>query len=103
MRPYCGYLVAACSTLTHALPKTPHAVKVSRDMIGMTNPLTSAPGTVRGDLAVNIGRNVIHGSDGVEGAETEIPLWFQSHELVNIDSTKWPQHVGLYLYDTKQA
>ena len=42
-------------------------IKVSRDMIGMTNPLTSAPGTIRGDLAVNIGRNVIHGSDGVEG------------------------------------
>ena len=48
--------------------------QVSRDMIGMTNPLTSPPGTVRGDLACNIGRNVIHGSDGVEGAASEIPL-----------------------------
>jgi nucleoside-diphosphate kinase len=78
-------------------------IKVSRDMIGMTNPLTSPPGTVRGDLACNIGRNVIHGSDGVEGAASEIPLWFAPHEVIDIDSTKWPQHVGLYLYDTKQA
>ncbi len=46
-------------------------------MIGTTNPLVSPPGTVRADLAVNVGRNVIHGSDGVEGATSEIPLWFK--------------------------
>ncbi len=78
-------------------------IKVSRMMIGATNPLASAPGTVRADLAVNVGRNIIHGSDGEEGARSEIPLWFKAHELVDVDSTKWPGHVGLYLYDTKQA
>ena len=78
-------------------------IKVSRMMIGATNPLASAPGTVRADLAVNVGRNIIHGSDGEEGARSEIPLWFKEGEIVNIDSTKWPHFVGLYLYDTKQA
>lgn len=58
---------------------------------------------MRGDLAVNVGRNIIHGSDGVEGATSEIPLWFKDGEIVEIDSTKWPQHTGLYLYDTTQA
>ena len=47
--------------------------------------------------------NVIHGSDGEEGAKSEIPLWFKEGEVINIDSTKWPHHVGLYLYDTTQA
>lgn len=70
---------------------------------GATNPLASPPGTVRADLAVNVGRNVIHGSDGPDGAKSEIPLWFKQGEIVDIDSTQWPHHVGLYLYDTKCA
>ena len=72
-------------------------------MIGTTNPLVSPPGTVRADLAVNVGRNIIHGSDGPEGAQSEIPLWFKPGEIIEIDSTRWPEHTGLYLYDTKQA
>jgi nucleoside-diphosphate kinase len=82
-------------------------ITTSRVMIGTTNPLVSPPGTVRADLAVNVGRNVIHGSDGVEGAASEIPLWFTAAEIVNVDSTQWPGGgkgaVGKYLYDTKQA
>ena len=54
----------------------PGVVKSARLMIGATNPLESAPGTIRGDLAVEVGRNVIHGSDSVESAEREIALWF---------------------------
>jgi nucleoside-diphosphate kinase len=54
----------------------PGAVKACRLMIGETNPLVSNPGTIRGDLAVEVGRNVIHGSDSVESAEREIALWF---------------------------
>ncbi len=53
----------------------------ARKMIGATKPLEAEPGTIRGDLAVNIGRNVIHGSDGPETAKFEISLWFQSSEL----------------------
>jgi nucleoside-diphosphate kinase len=50
-------------------------------MIGATNPLTAEPGTIRGDYAVSIGRNLIHGSDAVETAQREISLWFKEEEL----------------------
>tara|TARA_B100000029_G_scaffold291747_1_gene285312 strand:+ start:1830 stop:2288 length:459 start_codon:yes stop_codon:yes gene_type:complete len=53
----------------------------ARNLIGATKPLEANPGTIRGDLAVNIGRNVIHGSDGPETAAFEIDLWFQSSEI----------------------
>ena len=53
----------------------------ARKLIGATKPLESEPGTIRGDLAINIGRNVIHGSDASETAEFEIALWFASSEL----------------------
>eukprot|EP00735_Rhodelphis_limneticus_P001091 TRINITY_DN1164_c0_g1::TRINITY_DN1164_c0_g1_i1::g.17209::m.17209 TRINITY_DN1164_c0_g1::TRINITY_DN1164_c0_g1_i1::g.17209 ORF type:complete len:165 (+),score=64.55,sp/Q56E62/NDK1_TOBAC/75.51/4e-78,NDK/PF00334.14/2.5e-56 TRINITY_DN1164_c0_g1_i1:45-497(+) len=51
-------------------------VKTGRQMLGATNPLDSAPGTIRGDYSIDIGRNVIHGSDSVESAKKEIGLWF---------------------------
>tara|TARA_Y100001968_G_scaffold323328_1_gene360818 strand:+ start:3601 stop:4059 length:459 start_codon:yes stop_codon:yes gene_type:complete len=53
----------------------------ARKMIGATKPLEAEPGTIRGDLAINVGRNVIHGSDGLDTAEFEIGLWFNSTEL----------------------
>lgn len=52
------------------------SVKQGRKMIGATNPLESAPGTFRGDFCLDLGRNVIHGSDAVESAQKEIALWF---------------------------
>lgn len=51
-------------------------VKTGRKMLGATNPLDSAPGTIRGDFAIDMGRNICHGSDSVENAEKEISLWF---------------------------
>ncbi|OMO69631.1 Nucleoside diphosphate kinase [Corchorus capsularis] len=51
-------------------------VATGRTIIGATNPAASAPGTIRGDFAIDIGRNVIHGSDSVESARKEIALWF---------------------------
>ncbi|KAJ3356370.1 nucleoside diphosphate kinase [Entophlyctis luteolus] len=51
-------------------------VKAGRVLLGETNPLASLPGTIRGDFAVDIGRNICHGSDSVESAEKEIGLWF---------------------------
>jgi nucleoside-diphosphate kinase len=47
-----------------------------RTMMGSTNPLEAAPGTIRGDLAIELGENVIHGSDSVESAGREIAIWF---------------------------
>ena len=58
-----------------------NAVKQGRSMLGATNPRDSAPGTIRGDLCVDVGRNIIHGSDSVESAVKEISLWFSSEEL----------------------
>jgi nucleoside-diphosphate kinase len=55
----------------------------ARKMIGATNPLNSEPGTIRGDFAVNVGRNIIHGSDAPETAQSEIALWFKQEELVS--------------------
>ncbi|KAI8615772.1 nucleoside diphosphate kinase [Chytriomyces sp. MP71] len=53
-----------------------NVVKSGRILLGETNPLTSLPGTIRGDFAIDIGRNICHGSDSVESAEHEIALWF---------------------------
>ncbi|KAJ0612054.1 Nucleoside diphosphate kinase [Helianthus annuus] len=53
-----------------------NVVTTGRKIIGATNPAESAPGTIRGDFAIDIGRNVIHGSDAVESAKKEIGLWF---------------------------
>jgi nucleoside-diphosphate kinase len=52
------------------------AVSVARLMIGATNPVDAAPGTIRGDLAQDMGENVVHGSDSVKSAKREIKLWF---------------------------
>ncbi len=60
-----------------------NVVKTGRVMLGETNPRDSAPGTIRGDFCVDIGRNIIHGSDSVESAEKEIALWFSPSELVS--------------------
>ena len=54
----------------------PGVVKSARKLIGATNPLEAEPGTIRGDLAVETGRNVIHGSDSVENGAREVALWF---------------------------
>ncbi|KAJ9148072.1 hypothetical protein P3X46_030167 [Hevea brasiliensis] len=66
-------------------------IKYGRKLIGATDPQKSEPGTIRGDLAVVVGRNIIHGSDGPETAKDEINLWFKPDELVSYSSNaeKW--------------
>ena len=56
-------------------------ISSARKMIGATKPLEAEPGTIRGDLAINIGRNIIHGSDGPDTASFEINLWFNNEEI----------------------
>ena len=56
-------------------------ISSARKMIGATKPLEAESGTIRGDLAVNIGRNIIHGSDGPDTASFEINLWFDNEEI----------------------
>lgn len=60
-----------------------NAITLARNVIGATNPAQAAQGTIRGDLAVEIGRNAVHGSDGPESAAREIGLFFNEDELVN--------------------
>ncbi|CAD6501356.1 BgTH12-01608 [Blumeria graminis f. sp. triticale] len=57
------------------------AVKTGRTILGATNPLASLPGTIRGDYALDVGRNVCHGSDSVENAQKEISIWFSEGEI----------------------
>lgn len=60
-----------------------NVVSAARNIIGATNPTTAAPGSIRGDFGVSIGRNLIHGSDAIETAQTEVALWFTEEELLN--------------------
>ena len=58
-------------------------VKGGRVLLGATNPADSLPGTIRGDYAVDVGRNVCHGSDSVESAQRELAFWFKEEQLNN--------------------
>lgn len=69
------------------------AIAVSRNIIGATNPVASAPGTIRGDLALEIGRNIVHGSDGPDSAKREIGIFFSDEELV----TNWNRTVQCWV------
>ena len=63
-----------------------NAVATGRKMLGATKPFDSQPGTIRGDYCIDVGRNIIHGSDSVESANKEIALWFKPEELVHWES-----------------
>ncbi|KAL6599863.1 hypothetical protein ACP70R_045514 [Stipagrostis hirtigluma subsp. patula] len=65
-------------------------VASARKLIGATNPLQAEPGTIRGDLAVQTGRNVVHGSDSPENGKREIALWFKEGEICQWESVQAP-------------
>jgi len=67
------------------------AIETVRSTVGATNPASAAPGTIRGDLAVEIGRNLIHASDAPESAENEVKLFFGDEALASWEraSDKW--------------
>ena len=71
-----------------------NAVKTGRKMLGATKPFDSEPGTIRGDLCIDVGRNVIHGSDAVESANHEIALWFTPEEII-----QWESHSEAWVYE----
>jgi len=60
-----------------------NAVEIVRASMGSTNPQSAAPGTIRGDLGINIGRNLIHGSDSREAADRELKIFFGTGEILN--------------------
>jgi len=68
-----------------------NVISSMRLLLGKTNPIEALPGTIRGDRAVNMGHNVVHGSDSPEAAEREITLFFHESEILNYqrDIDKW--------------
>jgi nucleoside-diphosphate kinase len=83
-KPFFGELVefiTSSPTLALVL-EGESAVQVVRTTMGATNPVDSAPGTIRGDLALAMPDNLVHGSDSPTSAEREIALWFSDGELV---------------------
>ena len=83
-KPFFGELVdfiTSAPTLALVL-EGEEAIKVVRTTMGATNPVAAAPGTIRGDFALAMPDNLVHGSDSPESAEREIGLWFEPAELV---------------------
>jgi nucleoside-diphosphate kinase len=68
----------------------PNAIDIARTTIGATNPAVAAPGSIRGDFGLSIGRNLIHGSDSAASAQREIALFFKSDELLGYARTADP-------------
>ena len=62
-----------------------NAVQLTRNTMGSTNPADASPGTIRGDMAVDLGRNLIHGSDSAESAKREMDIFFPSEEILSYD------------------
>jgi len=70
-----------------------NSIALARNVIGATNPANAAPGSIRGDLAVDIGRNIVHGSDGPESAEREVAIFFNHSELLS----DWQRNVDAWV------
>ena len=79
-----GFITSA--PIVAAVFEGPRAVDAIRNAMGKTNPLEAAPGTIRGDLGLDIGHNLVHGSDSPESAKREVALFFKDAELVS-----WPR------------
>ncbi len=69
-------------------------IQMVRTTVGATNPANAAPGTIRGDFAVEIGRNLIHASDTPENGEQEVALFFEPDELVD-----WSRSVDVWIHE----
>lgn len=77
-RPFFGELVDFITSgpLVAAIFEGQDAIKAARQLIGATNPLEAVPGSIRGDFALEVGQNMVHGSDSPESAQREIGIWF---------------------------
>jgi len=84
-KPFYEPLVAyiTSSPVTVMVWEGKQAIEVVRKTMGATNPVNAEPGTIRADFGVEIGRNLVHGSDGPETAAFEVALFFREEELVS--------------------
>ena len=92
-RPFFGELVSfiTSSPVFAMVWEGDQVISTARAMMGKTNPVDAVPGTIRGDYAISVGMNIIHGSDSAESSAREIGMWFQASELVDHSKTisKW--------------
>jgi nucleoside-diphosphate kinase len=72
----------------------PNSVAAVRQTMGATRPTEAAPGSLRHDFALEVGRNLTHGSDSVENGEIEVSLWFKPEELV-----AWEREVDQWIFE----
>ncbi|RME42229.1 MAG: nucleoside-diphosphate kinase, partial [Chloroflexi bacterium] len=90
--PLIKYITA--SPVVAMVIEGPNAIEIVRRTMGATAPAEAAPGTIRADFALEIGRNLVHGSDGPETARQEIALWFKEEELIS-----WPRAADQWIYE----
>jgi nucleoside-diphosphate kinase len=92
-KPFFGGLVEyiTSSPIIAAVLEGTRAIEVVRKTMGKTNPADAEPGTIRGDLGLEMGRNLIHGSDGPESAAREIALFFEPSQIFHYerDVDRW--------------
>ncbi len=86
-KPFFGSLVdfITSAPLVAAVLEGPNAIAIVRAMNGATRPNEAAPGTIRGDFALETAQNLVHASDSAENAADEIALWFAPAELLEYD------------------
>ena len=91
-RPFFGGLVEFITSapVVAMAWEADNAVEAVRNTMGETNPTSSPPGTIRGDLGLDIGRNLVHGSDGPESAQRELSLFFSDGELLDYTRSNDP-------------
>ncbi len=70
------------------------AIKIARNTIGATKPVEAAPGTIRGDFGMQVGRNLVHGSDSPESGQKEIANFFETKELIT-----WTRATDPWIYE----
>ncbi|MGM7635388.1 MULTISPECIES: nucleoside-diphosphate kinase [unclassified Bacillus (in: firmicutes)] len=94
-RPFFGELVdfITSSPVFAMVWEGENVIATARQMMGATNPKDAAPGTIRGDFGITVGKNIIHGSDSPESAEREIAIFFKEEEL-----TTYSKPVNEWIY-----
>ncbi|KMY54616.1 MULTISPECIES: nucleoside-diphosphate kinase [Bacillaceae] len=94
-RPFFGELVdfITSSPVFAMVWEGENVIATARQMMGSTNPKDAAPGTIRGDFGVTVGKNIIHGSDSPESAEREISIFFKEEEL-----TTYNKQINEWIY-----
>lgn len=95
-KPFFEGLVAyiTSSPIVAAVFEGSNAVAAARQTMGSTRPTEAAPGTIRGDFGLEVGRNLVHGSDSPESAAREIGIFFEGQELAS-----WPRNVDPWIFE----